>query len=166
MFRDVTQWTRIRRRVLAGGVSKRQIQRETGISRQTVRKMVEFPIPPGYRRKKPIDRRKLHLCSALIDSVVKEDQGKSKKQQHTARQIWEWLRGEHGFTGGYTIVKDYVREARCRTASAATSNTSQLAFNQHEDPAALTYELLQSLSKREAIRLLRVIFCGDPPPDD
>ena len=25
------------------------------------------------------------------------------------------LRGEHGFTGGYTTVKDYVRENRRRT---------------------------------------------------
>ena len=104
MYRDVTQWTRIRRRVLTGGVSQRQIVRETGISRVTVRKMVEFPVPPGNRRKKAIDRPKLRLCSRLIDGIVKEDQGKPKKQQHTATQIWEWLKEEHAFTGGYTIV--------------------------------------------------------------
>ena len=32
------------------------------------------------------------------------------KQRHTAKRIFERLRDEHGFTGGYTIVKDYVRE--------------------------------------------------------
>jgi transposase len=31
------------------------------------------------------------------------------KQRHTAKRIWERLRGE-GFTGGYTVVKDAVRE--------------------------------------------------------
>jgi hypothetical protein len=31
-----------------------------------------------------------------------------KKQQHTAKQIFERLRDEYGFTGGITIVKDYV----------------------------------------------------------
>ncbi len=170
MYRDVTQWTRIRRRVLTGGVSQTQIERETGISRQTVRKMIEFPIPPGYRRKKPVDRRKLRPYSGLIEGVVKEDQGKSKTQQHTARQMWEWLRRKHGFTGGYTIVKDYVREARRRTASGSKSDPSQLAFSQHafkpEDPAELTYELIESVPKREAIRLLRVMFGGGPPQVD
>jgi hypothetical protein len=32
MYKDVTQRTRIRGRVLIGGVSRRQIERETGIS--------------------------------------------------------------------------------------------------------------------------------------
>ena len=29
--------------------------------------------------------------------------------RHTAKRIFERLRDEHGFTGGYTVVKDYVR---------------------------------------------------------
>jgi transposase len=32
-----------------------------------------------------------------------------RKQRHTAKRIWERLRGD-GFTGGYTVVKDAVRE--------------------------------------------------------
>ena len=169
MYRDVTQWTRIRRRVLTRGVSQKQIARETGISRETVRKMVEFPVPPGYRRKKAIDRGKLRLYSGLIDGIVKEDQGKPKKQQQTPSQIWEWLKEKHAFTGGYTIVKDYVREAR-RIASGSKSDPSQIAFSQDvlkpEDPAELTYELIQSLPKREATKLLRVMFGGGPPQVD
>ena len=36
-----------------------------------------------------------------------------RKQRHTAHRIFErLLRDEHGFTGGYTIVKDYVRSQR------------------------------------------------------
>jgi transposase len=30
------------------------------------------------------------------------------------KRIWDWLRAEHTFGGGYTIVKDYVRQARLR----------------------------------------------------
>ena len=37
-----------------------------------------------------------------------------KKQRHTAKRIHERLRAEYGFRGGYTIVKDYVRERRLR----------------------------------------------------
>ena len=58
------------------------------------------------------------------------------------------------------FVKDYVRKARHRTATASKSAPSQIDFGQHsfetEDPAELAYELIQSVPKREAIRLLRV----------
>jgi transposase len=167
MYTDVTQWTRIRRRVLTGGVSQKQIARETGISRHTVRKMIEFPAPPGYQRTREVDRGKLQSCSGLIDATVKEDQGKPKKQQHNASQIWKWLKEKHGFAGGYTIVKDYVRKARRRTATGSKSDPSQIALSQHtfetEDPTELAYELIHSVPKREAIRLLRVMFGGGPP---
>jgi hypothetical protein len=40
---------------------------------------------------------------------------RTKKQQHSSKRIFERLRDEHGFTGGMTIVKDYV--ALCRQRS-------------------------------------------------
>jgi len=36
------------------------------------------------------------------------------KQRHTAKRIFERLRDEHGFAGGYTVVKDHVRIERAR----------------------------------------------------
>ena len=41
-----------------------------------------------------------------------------RKQRHTAHRIFERLRDEHGFAGGYTIVKDYVRSRRQSTREA------------------------------------------------
>ena len=41
-----------------------------------------------------------------------------RKQRHTAHRIFERLRDEHGFTGSYTIVKDYVRSRRQSTREA------------------------------------------------
>ena len=35
--------------------------------------------------------------------------------RHTAKRIFERLRDEYGFDGGYTTVKDYVREHRRQT---------------------------------------------------
>ena len=35
-----------------------------------------------------------------------------RRVQHTAKRIFDRLRAEHAFTGGYTIVKDYVRAAK------------------------------------------------------
>ena len=51
----------------------------------------------------------------MIDAILEADRQVPRKQRHTAKRIFERLRGEHGFDGGYTTVKDYVREHRRRT---------------------------------------------------
>jgi transposase len=81
-----------------------------GIHRNTVRKMLGFAVPPGYRRRKPPARPKL----AAFTAILAADRAAPSKQRHTAKRIFERLRAEHGFAGGYTTVKDYVRERRQR----------------------------------------------------
>ena len=78
--------------------------------------MCAYSAPPGYRRKAPPKRPKLDPLVPVIDAILKADTEAPRKQRHTARRIFERLRDEHGFTGGITIVTDYVREARNRTA--------------------------------------------------
>ena len=51
----------------------------------------------------------------MIDAILEADRQVPRKQRHTAKRIFERLRDEHGFTGGYTTVKDYVRDRRRRT---------------------------------------------------
>ena len=93
------------------GMSERAAARHFGISRESVKKMLEFSVPPGYRRTAPVRRPKLDGFTGLIDEWLRVDRkGEHRKQRHTAKRIFERLRDEHGFTGGYTIVKDYVRE--------------------------------------------------------
>src|SRR3546814_9008642 len=38
-----------------------------------------------------------------------------RKQRHSAKRVFDRLRTEHGFTGGYTIIKDYIREREQRS---------------------------------------------------
>ena len=107
---------RIRRAVLVEGKSERAVAREFGVARETVRKMLRYAVPPGYRRKEPPKRPKLGPWLGVIDAILEDDKNHPKKQRHTAKRIFERLRAEHAYTGGYTIVKDYVRAAtlRCR----------------------------------------------------
>jgi len=107
-------WAEIRRRVLVEKVSRRQILRETGMHWRTLRKILHHSEPPGYRQSAPRARKKLGAYEGRIEQILKEDQGMPRKQRHTAKRIWERLRSE-GFTGGYTIVKDAVRELTQRT---------------------------------------------------
>ena len=107
-------YARVRRSVQVDGMSMRQAAREFGLSRKTIRKMLQYSLPPGYERKKPVVRPKLGPWLGIIDQILVEDQSQSKKQRHTAKRIWDRLKAEHGFGGGYTVVKDYVRQARQR----------------------------------------------------
>ena len=84
------------------GMSAREAARHFGISRESVKKMLSFSVPPGYRRTAPIKRPKLDGFTEIIDQWLSDDVGQHRKQ----------LRDEHGFTGGYTIVKDVIRRGR------------------------------------------------------
>ena len=95
-------------------MSRREAARQFGISRDSVRKMLSFSVPPGYRRSAPVRRPKLDGFTEIIDQWLRDDLGQRAKQRHTAKRVFERLRDEHGFVGGYTIVKDYVREHRRR----------------------------------------------------
>ena len=107
-------YARVRRAVQVDGMSIRQAAREFGLSRKTIRKMLAYSVPPGYERKKPVLRPKLGPWLGIIDQILEDDKSQPKKQRHTAKRIRDRLKEEHGFGGGYTIVKDYVREARLR----------------------------------------------------
>ena len=109
MYRNMEQWSEIRRRVLVDGVSRRQILRETGMHWLTLKKVLEHSEPPGYRQGRRRRKTKLGDHLGRIGQILKDDQAMPRKQRHTAKRIWERLR-EEGFTGGYTVVKDAVRE--------------------------------------------------------
>ena len=73
--------------------------------RRTVKKMLSYSAPPGYRRTKPVRRPKLDGFTGIVDAILEADTDPDvpRKQRHTAHRIFERLRDEHGFTGGYTI---------------------------------------------------------------
>ncbi len=74
-----------------------------------------YSVPPGYRRTAPVKRLKLDGFTEIIDAWLLEDADRPRKQRHTAKRVLDRLRDEHGFTGGYTIVKAYLREHQRRS---------------------------------------------------
>jgi transposase len=113
-MKGVELYAQVRYAVQIEGVSRREAARRFGIDPRTVAKMLAFSVPPGYRRRRPPVRPKLDPFIGLIDAILAADEGRPKKQRHTAKRIFERLRDEHGYRGGITIVKDYVRVHRLR----------------------------------------------------
>ena len=107
-------YLRVRLACHVEGLSQREAASRFGIARDTVRKMLRHSEPPGYRRRQPPKRPKLDPFTDIIDRILEEDRTVHRKQRHTAKRIFDRLCDEHGFTGGRTIVKDYVRERRLR----------------------------------------------------
>ena len=108
---------------MVDGMSTREASRVFGLHRDTVRKMLAYSVPPGYRRRQPPRRPRIGPYTGVIDRILEDDPvsrtgqalGLPRKQRHTAKRIYDQLRDEYGFDGRYTIVKDYVREHRRRT---------------------------------------------------
>jgi len=112
VYQDMEQWVEIRRRVLVDGVSKRQILRETGMHWQTLEKILAHSKPPGYRLTRPRPKPKVGPYLKRISQILESDKSVPRKQRHTAKRIFERLRDEEGYTGGYTAIKDAVRGLR------------------------------------------------------
>jgi transposase len=105
------QWIELRRKIRNGEVSLRQLHRETGLSRPTLRKIRDNSQPPGYQRSKPVEKSKIGPYLGRIKEIIDADKQVPRKQRHTAKKILGTLQSE-GFTGGYTIVKDAVRQIK------------------------------------------------------
>jgi transposase len=110
----VELYGRVRYAVRIEGLSSREAARRFGIDPRTVAKMLAFSVPPGYRRSLPAVRPKLDPFVGIIDRILDEDVRRPAKQRHTSKRIFQRLRDEHGYSGGQTIVKDYVHGARQR----------------------------------------------------
>lgn len=146
MYRDVAQWSSIRRRILRDGISIRQVARETGIDPRTVRKMLDQPLPKPYG---PRTRRypKLGPHTASVQRMLWENATLPPSVRMSIKAIYERIRDQEGFQGSYGSVKDYARPL--------APNTEYLW--------GCIYDLLISLEKSRAIEFLFLLSRADPP---
>lgn len=113
MYTDMEQWTEIRRRVLVDQQSKRSVCQEFNLHWDTLTKILEHAEPPGYRRCQPRPKPKIGPFLGIIDEILRQDRQVHRKQRHTRKRIFERLKAEYGYTGGYTMVKEAVRQWEC-----------------------------------------------------
>lgn len=125
----------VRRSVLREGKSQRQVARDLGIDRRSVAKMLEHPLPPGYRLRKQRPRPVLGPFEEKIRELVAANENEPLGQRRTARKIFEILRDEHGYKGGHTQVQIYVAELKKKPKEAfiplvSVPGEAEVDFNQ------------------------------------
>src|SRR4051812_30324791 len=148
----------VRRYVLVEGHSRREAARVFGLSRDTIAKMCRYSVPPGYQRTKPPAKPKLGPLTPVIDAILAADRSAPAKQRHTAKRIFERLRAEYGYAGGYTVVKDYVRLQRVRMKEAFVP----LAH----PPGHAQVDFGQCIGIIGGVRTVMHVFCFDLPHSD
>ncbi len=105
------QYEQIRTAHRVYGKGIREISRELGHSRPTIRKALRGQ-PPGYTRRQAVKHPVMDAYGRLIDQWLQDDQSVPKKQRHTAHRMYERLVAEYAFCGAESTVRQYVRKRR------------------------------------------------------
>lgn len=103
MYRDPSLWQKIRRRILSDGAPKRQVAREAGISRATIRKILAHERPPGYGPRERKYRNLAPYIPAIECFLTRPASGSI-----TVQAVVSHLRAIEGFTGSYSSVRNYL----------------------------------------------------------
>ncbi|MFS0623408.1 IS21 family transposase [Brevibacillus sp. 179-C8.2 HS] len=102
----------IRKQHFVLGKSIRQVSRETGYSRQVIRKALTTTEIPVYKLSKLKPKPVIESVQSIILEWLRQDEQAPPKQRHTAKRIFQRLVEEYGFTGGESTVRRYVRQLR------------------------------------------------------
>jgi transposase len=88
-----------------------ELSRMTGHSRNTIKKALRGEAW-GYKERHHQPFPVLGPYLGTIDGWLKDDKEQPRKQRHTARRIYNRLVEEHGYQGGESTVRRYVRMAK------------------------------------------------------
>jgi len=109
----VDQYSFIRTAHRVYGKKIKQIERETGHSKNTIRKALRGEYS-GYKPRVQQPYPVLGPYLKIIDQWLEDDKQRPKKQRHTAVRVYHRLKAEQDFQGAETTVRRYVREAKLR----------------------------------------------------
>ena len=109
----VDQYSYIRTAHRIYGKTIKEIARETGHSKNTVKKALRGEYS-GYKLRIGQPYPVLGPYIKTIDQWLKDDKERPKKQRHTAVRVFNRLKQEYDFQGSETTVRRYVREAKLR----------------------------------------------------
>ena len=100
----------LRHKVFVEGKSRRQVAREMGLARDTVRRYLATPLPEPRKRKR--SRPVLEQVRPRLEQLLEEwSERTTAKQRITGRRLQRALR-EEGYEIGLSLVLEHLREWR------------------------------------------------------
>lgn len=107
---------KVRRRILVNNESIRSVAKETGLSRNTIRKYCRDDSPPKYKRIAPNFSPKLKGFEDQLTQWFEFDLKRPKRERRTAQKLFEQLVLE-GYKGSYSPVCRFVKKLRATQLS-------------------------------------------------
>ncbi|MFF7791315.1 IS21 family transposase [Streptomyces sp. NPDC007991] len=124
------------RRDSRAGLSNRALQHKYGVGFRTMQKALTS-VWPEPRKKLPPRRTRLDPYKGLVDEMLRADLTAPRKQQHTAKRIFDRLVAEHGAADiTYGIVRAYVAVRREEIRIAAGRGIAKAFVPQSHRPGA------------------------------
>ena len=106
---------KIRRWVLREGRSIHSVSRETGLSRNTIKKYLKDSSPPTYRRSKAPVLHKLAAFEDRLRCLFEHDLGLPRRERRCANTLYEQL-VKDGYPGSYSPVCRFVKKLKAQSA--------------------------------------------------
>ena len=104
---EVEYYERIRRMYYIEGKSQRDIAKETGHGRRTVKQVINDVQPPGYRLKVARGAPMLGAYLTALNGLLEENKQLPHKQRRTVHKMWEVIRSQ-GYQGSESTVNSYA----------------------------------------------------------
>ena len=145
---------RIRYAHFREGTSIRELARVLHHSRTTIRRALEDSGPWTYRRTRRRPGPVMDLVGPIVAAWLAADEQVHHKQRHTAHRIYERLRDEHGFAGGESTVRAFVRGRRRASLRGVTIPLA------HDPGAEAQVDFGEARARIAGVETIVALFCA------
>jgi transposase len=145
---------RIRYAHFREGTSIRELARALHHSRTTIRRALEDSGPWTYRRTRRRPGPVMDRAAPIVAGWLAADEQVHHKQRHTAHRIYERLRDEHGFAGGESTVRAFVRGQRRASLRGVTIPLA------HDPGAEAQVDFGEARARIAGVETVVALFCA------
>ena len=154
---------KIRRRHFVKGESISRIARESGLSRNTVKRYLRNAVlEPRYSRRLQQPQPKLGKFVSLLEELLVGDEKRPSRERRTAQRLFEALR-QAGYPGAYDSVRRFVKRwqrDRARGSASSSSVFIPLYFAPGEAyQFDWSHEMVDIAGVAQAVKVAHVKLC-------
>ena len=125
----MVMYAKIRRMYYREHLSINEIQRRTSLSRNTIKKWLRASGDSAVKYQRAKKSGKLTPFEPRLLLALEADARRPKKDRRTAKMLFKVILNE-GYTGGYTIVCDFIRNWRNQGSKGTAYVPLKFAFGE------------------------------------
>ena len=110
----VDDYDKVKKAIMRDGMSQREAAKTFKHGRDTIRKILAHPTPPGYQRSTEPVQPVIEPFKFILDTWVQDeiDRNVPRKQRSGSTIFWKRLREQYDFKGSVYPVRRYLRKKK------------------------------------------------------